>query len=86
MAASPKNDQPMNDQPKNEGEGNRSADRQYREHVETHVKSGAPARAAEEAERAVEGPEAEELRRAEDKARSGPQRQDSGSRSRGDDR
>ena len=68
MTASPKDDQQ-----KNEGEGNRSADRQYREHVQAHVKSGAPARAAEEAERAVEGAEGEQLRQAEDKARSGPQ-------------
>ena len=76
--------EPVKDDRKNEGEGNRTADRQYREHVETHVKSGAPARAAEEAERAVEGSEAEELRRAEDEARSGSHRRHPGSSSEND--
>ena len=35
-----------NDQTRNEGEGNRTADRQYREGVRRHVESGASAGAA----------------------------------------
>ena len=55
---------------KNEGEGNSTADRKYREDVRRHVESGAPEPAAEEAHKALEGPEAE-LRRAEDEAKRG---------------
>jgi hypothetical protein len=58
-------DSPRTDQSKNEGEGNRSADRRYREGVRRHVESGAPEAAAEEAERALESNEGEELREAE---------------------
>jgi len=65
-------DQAKNDQAKkNEGEGNRTADRKYREGVRLHVESGAPKPAGEEAERALEGAEAEELRRAEEAAKAG---------------
>lgn len=60
---------PTNDQTKNEGEGNRTADRQYREGVRRHVESGASDAAAEEAQRSIEGAEAEELRKAEESAR-----------------
>ena len=56
---------------KNEGEGNRTADRKYREDVRRHVESGASEPAAEEAQKALEGPKAEELRKAEDEARTG---------------
>ena len=63
-------EQPKNDQSKNEGEGNRTADRNYREGVRRHVESGASEPAAEEAEHALEGPEAE-LRRAESAAKDG---------------
>jgi hypothetical protein len=56
---------------KNEGEGNRTADRKYREDVRRHVESGASEPAAEEAQKALEGPEADELRKAEDEARTG---------------
>ena len=63
-----KNDQ-TNDQMKNEGEGNRTADREYREGVRRHVESGAPERAAADAEKALEGAEGEELRQAADKAK-----------------
>ena len=62
---------PKNDQSKNEGEGNRTADRRYREGVRRHVDSGAPEAAAEEAERALEGDEAEELREAEAEGKAG---------------
>jgi hypothetical protein len=59
---------------KNEGEGNRTADRKYREDVRRHVESGAPEPAAEEAQEALEGTEADELRKAEDEARTGPKK------------
>ena len=73
-----KHDQKKNDQMKNEGEGNRSADRQYREAVRRHVESGASEPAAEEAQHALEGAEGDELRRAEPKAKAGrkPRRDD----------
>ena len=54
-----------NDQGKNEGEGNRTADREYREHVARHVESGKSDPAAEEARRALDGDEADDLREAE---------------------
>ena len=56
---------PKKDQMKNEGEGNRSADRHYREGVRRHVESGASEPAADEAERALESSEGDELRDAE---------------------
>ena len=59
---------------RNEGEGNRTADRKYREGVRRHVESGAPEPAADEAQRAVESDEGDELRRAEDEAKSGRKR------------
>jgi hypothetical protein len=61
-----------NEQSRNEGEGNRTADRKYREGVRRHVESGASEAAAEEAEHALEGAEAEELRKAEESAKAGP--------------
>ena len=59
------------EQLKNEGEGNRTADRQYREGVRRHLESGASEPAAEEAEHALEGAEGEELREAEEEAKKG---------------
>jgi len=59
---------------RNEGEGNRTADRKYREGVRRHVECGASEPAADEAQRAVESDEGDELRRAEDEARSGRKR------------
>jgi hypothetical protein len=56
---------------KNEGEGNRSADRQYRENVSRHVKSGDSEKAAEDARRALEGDEADNLRAAEREGKAG---------------
>lgn len=58
----------------NEGEGNRTADRRYREGVKRHVESGDSERAADEAQRAVDSDEGDELRRAEDEAKSGRKR------------
>src|SRR5882762_3685279 len=67
MSEAPTNEQAK----KNEGEGNRTADRKYREGVRRHVESGAPKPAGEEAQHALEGAEAEELRRAEEAAKAG---------------
>ena len=60
-----------NDQ-KNEGEGNRTADRKYREDVRRHVQSGASEAAAKDAEQALNSDEGEELREAEADAKKGP--------------
>ena len=65
------NESPTNDQSKNEGEGNRTADRNYREGVRRHVESGASEPAAEEAERALNGDEADDLRKAAAEAKAG---------------
>jgi hypothetical protein len=62
---------PRNDQMKNEGEGNRTADRKYREGVQRHVRSGESEPAAEQAEHALETNEADELRKAEEAAKAG---------------
>lgn len=63
---------PKNDQTRNEGEGNRTADRKYREGVRRHVESGASEAAADETQHALEGAEADELRRAEESAKGAP--------------
>ena len=62
---------PKRDQSKNEGEGNRTADRRYREGVRRHVESGASEPAAREAQRALESEAADELRQAEEAGRAG---------------
>jgi hypothetical protein len=52
------------------GEGNRDADRRYREATERYAKSGAVEPAAKEARRAIDDDrEREELKKAEDQAR-----------------
>lgn len=61
----------MSEPTKNEGEGNRTADRKYREDVRRHVESGAVEPAAKEAREKLDGPEAEELRRAEEEGKAG---------------
>ena len=61
----------MSEPRKNEGEGNRTADRKYREDVRRHVESGTVESEAEEAKEALEGAEGEELRRAEEQGKSG---------------
>jgi hypothetical protein len=60
----------VKDQMKNEGEGNKTADRRYREAAREHAESGAPDAAAEEAERALESNEGDELRQAEEEGKS----------------
>jgi len=56
-------------QAKNEGEGNRTADREYRDGAKAFVRSGQVEARAKEAAAAVDGPEGPALRAAEDKAR-----------------
>ena len=56
-------------QPKNEGEGSRTAAKQYNEATRKFVESGKVDKAAKDAEQAIEGDEAEELKRAEDEGR-----------------
>ena len=51
--------------PRTEGEGNRTAAREYNKATEEFVKSGKVEKAAQDAERAVEGKEGAELSRAE---------------------
>jgi len=65
------NESPRKDQSKNEGEGNRTADRKYREGVRRHVESGASDTAAEEAKHALEGDEADDLREAAAEGKAG---------------
>lgn len=56
----------MTDKQKNEGEGNRTADREYREDTREFVKSGRVDEAAEKARDAIDGEEKEALDRAEE--------------------
>jgi len=60
------------DKQKNEGEGNITADRNYRKGVEEFIDSGKVDDAAEKAKDALEGAEAEELEKAESDAQKGP--------------
>jgi hypothetical protein len=64
-----------NQQTRNEGEGNRTADRKYREGVRRHLESGASKPAAQEAQQALESTEAEELRKAEEATKTGRKRE-----------
>lgn len=61
-------------QSKNEGEGNRTADREYREGAKAFVRSGQVDARAKEAAAAIDGPEGAKLQQAEDAARKGPKR------------
>jgi hypothetical protein len=53
------------------GEGNYDASRRYREGLENSVEKGDAEKLAEEARKALEGPEGEELREAEEDAKHG---------------
>lgn len=55
----------MAKQQRNEGEGNKTADREYRKRTREFVDSGKVPEAAEDARSAVEGDEKEELKEAE---------------------
>lgn len=61
-------DQPRTGQV-NEGEGSRTAARRYNKGVEKTVKSGKVEAGARKAREAIDGPEAEELKRAEEEAK-----------------
>lgn len=54
---------------KNEGEGNRTADRNYREGVKQHLETHDVEAEAEEARDAVEGEEGRSLKKAEEAAK-----------------
>ena len=54
---------------RNEGEGNRTAAREYNKDTRAFVKSGKVNSSAETARKAVEGDEAADLKRAEEKGR-----------------
>lgn len=60
---------PSDPELQNEGEGSRTAARRYDEAVEKTVKSGRVEELAKKAEEALEGPEAEELREAEERGK-----------------
>jgi hypothetical protein len=55
---------------KNEGEGNKTADRHYRDATESFIKSGKVDKAARDAEKAMESDERKELEKAEEKGKS----------------
>jgi hypothetical protein len=63
---------PANDTPKNQGEGDYDAARHYDEKLEkfVHDKKAEIPKMAEDAEKAIEGPEGDELRRAEETGKS----------------
>lgn len=55
---------------RNEGEGNRTADRQYRQGVKDHVEHHDVQGDADRARKAVDSPEGKDLRHAEEKGKS----------------
>lgn len=55
-----------------EGEGSYSATRRYNQHLAEATDGADVEAAADEARRAVEGPEGEELKRAEEEGKKGP--------------
>jgi hypothetical protein len=55
-----------------EGEGSYSATRKYNQHLGEAIDSGDIEAAADEARRAIDGPEGPELRRAEEQGKAGP--------------
>lgn len=57
-----------------EGEGSYSATRRYNQHVGDAIDAGNVEEAAEEARRAVDGAEGEELKRAEEQGKAGPKK------------
>ena len=55
-----------------EGEGSYSATRRYNQHLGEAIDSGDIETAADEARRAIDGPEGPELKRAEQQGKAGP--------------
>ena len=60
----------MGNPAKNEGEGNKTADREYRKGATQHAQSEGSKQKAKEAEEALEGEEREELEEAEREGKS----------------
>jgi hypothetical protein len=58
------------EQSNNQGEGNREADREYREAATKHASSGKTESEGRSAEEALDGPEGDELKRAEEAGKS----------------
>jgi hypothetical protein len=64
----------MNQQKDQPGEGNYDATRRYRRGLEESVKKGNAPELGEKAKEALEGPEGDELRRAEERGKKGATR------------
>lgn len=62
--------QPQEQTQQNEGEGNKTAARRYNQDQQEFAKSGQVESAAEQARRALDGKEGEELKKAEEEGRS----------------
>ena len=69
-----KNDDSKNSTQPLEGEGSYTATRRYNQHLGDAIDSGDVEAAADAARRALEGPEAKELARAEAEGKAGPKR------------
>jgi hypothetical protein len=65
--------QPKSD-PEMQGEGNRTADREYREAATHHAESGKSVDAAKQAKQALDGKEGEDLSQAERDGKAGKHR------------
>jgi hypothetical protein len=63
------NEKPTDPKDETPGEGNRAADREYRQAATRHAKSQRSKQAARAAKKAVEGDEAEELEDAEEQGK-----------------
>lgn len=71
-ATNPRDTIPMHPKPGEGGEGNVQADRDYRKGVKQTIATKDVDALGKEARRAIEGPEAEELKNAERIAKGGP--------------
>jgi hypothetical protein len=72
---SPKSPQPTDPELQNEGEGSRTATRRYDSNAERAAKDGKTVeRLGKEAKEALQGPEGEALRKAEERAKRGEHR------------
>lgn len=67
----PKSNSTQPNQGDQSGEGNYDATRRYRKGLEESVEKGNAEKLAEEARKALEGPEGDELREAEEEAKHG---------------
>lgn len=62
---------PKKNDPDLQGEGNYDASRRYREGLEQSVKQGRSEELGEKAKKALEGPEGDELKKADEKGKKG---------------